>query len=215
MMGPQKKSDVDSWLEKMGIKSHPRFREAVMRVPKLLFLPRRRYFVNRSLQGRLVLGMVGAAILSFVFVLIDFYLSFGRNAGWDLDMLSVFLKAQKLPLIQLVVFVFVLVFVTVYLSHRVAGPLINLEKSLVRIAEGDLTTRLQLRPRDELKNIRDSFNIAVESLYSRVSTDRIRAKEIKLLIEQMVANQDLKPAEAAEMNRAVALLGTLTSEFKL
>ncbi len=186
-----------------------------MRVPKLLFLPRRHYFVNHSLQGRLVLGMVGAAILSFVFVLIDYYLSFGRNAGWNLEMLEVFLVAQKLPLIQLVVFVFVLVFVTVYLSHRVAGPLVNLDKSLARVADGDLTTRLQLRPRDELKNIRDSFNRAMTSLHDKMAADRGRVKEVMTLLDQIVAAPELTPGHVAEINRALALLSALTSEFRL
>ncbi len=186
-----------------------------MIMPKLLFLPRRRYFVNRSLQGRMVLAMVGAAVLSFVFVLVDYYLSFGRNAGWNLDMLEVFLVAQKLPLIQLVVFVFVLVLMTVYFSHRVAGPLVNLEKSLVRVAEGDLTTRVQLRPRDELKNVRDAFNRALNSLHHKVSSDRGRAKEMRLLLSQVVATPNLAPSDVAEINRALALLSAITTEFKL
>lgn len=186
-----------------------------MIVPKLLFLPRRRYFVNRSLQGRMVLGMVGAAVLSFVFVLIDYYLSFGRNAGWNRDMLEVFLVAQKLPLIQLVVFVFVLVFVTVFLSHRVAGPLVNLDKSLARIADGDLTTRLQLRPHDELKNIRDSFNRAMTALHGKIAADRARVKEVRALLDQIVSAPELTSAHVAEINRALALLSALTTEFKL
>jgi len=131
----------------------------------------------------MILGMVGAAVLSFIFVLIDYYLSFGRNAGWNLEMLEVFMVAQKLPMIQLVVFVFVLVFVTVFLSHRVAGPLVNLDNSLARVADGDLTTRLQLRPRDELKNIRDSFNRAMTSLHDKVAADRGRIKEVKNLLQ--------------------------------
>lgn len=186
-----------------------------MRVPKILFLPRRHYFVNRSLQGRMILGMAGAAILSFVFVLIDYYLSFGRNAGWNLDMLEVFLVAQKLPLIQLVVFVFVLVFVTVFLSHRVAGPLVNLEKSLARVAYGDLTTRLQFRPHDELKNIRDSFNRAMTSLHDKVAADRSRIKEVSALLEQIVSAPEMTPSHVAEINRALALLSALTTDFKL
>jgi methyl-accepting chemotaxis protein len=186
-----------------------------MNLPKLLFLPRRRYFVNRSLQGRLVLGMAGAAVLSFVFVLVDYYLSFGRNAGWSPEMLEVFLKAQKLPLIQLVVFVFVVVFVTVYLSHRVAGPLINLEKCLTRVADGDLTTRVQLRPRDELKDIRDSFNRMMTSLHSHVSEDRGRVKEVRLLLDQLVSSSELSASQAAEINRALSLLGGLSGNFKL
>ncbi|MBK8574552.1 MAG: methyl-accepting chemotaxis protein [Elusimicrobia bacterium] len=186
-----------------------------MIMPKLLFLPRRRYFVNRSLQGRMVLAMVGAAVLSFVFVLVDYYFSFGRNAGWGLDMLEVFLVAQKLPLIQLVVFVFVIVLMTVYLSHRVAGPLVNLEKSLLRVENGDLTTRVQLRPRDELKDVRDAFNRALSSLHRKVSSDRGRAKEMRLLLSQVVATPNLAPSDVAEINRALALLSALTTEFKL
>jgi methyl-accepting chemotaxis protein len=186
-----------------------------MIVPKFLFLPRKRYFVNRSLQGRMVVGMVGAAVLSFVFVLVDYYFSFGKNAGWGLDMLEVFLAAQKLPLIQLVVFVFVLVFMTVYLSHRVAGPLVNIENSLTRVEKGDLTTRVQLRPRDELKNVRDAFNRALDSLHSKVSTDRGRVKEMHLLLSHVVATPNLPPSDVAEINRALALLSTITTEFKL
>lgn len=198
-------------LEKMRFLPHT----AYMMVPKLLFLPRRHYFVNHSLQGRMILGMVSAAILSFIFVLIDYYLSFGRNAGWNLDMLEVFLVAQKLPLIQLVVFVFVLVFVTVFLSHRVAGPLVNLDKSLARVADGDLTTRLQLRPRDELKNIRDSFNRAMTSLHDKIAADRGRIKEVRTLLDQIVTAPELTPGHVAEINRALALLSVLTNEFKL
>ena len=74
------------------------------------------------------------------------------------------------------------------------------------MAEGDLTTRLQLRPRDELKNIRDSFNNAIGSLHARVTLERGRAKEIKQLIEQVVVHPDLHPAEAAALNRALASL---------
>lgn len=130
-------------------------------------------------------------------------------------MLEVFLKAQKLPLIQLVVFVFVVVFVTVYLSHRVAGPLINLEKSLTRVADGDLTTRVQLRPRDELKNIRDSFNRMMTSLHSHASEDRIRVKEVRALLDQLVSSSDMTASQVAEINRALSLLGGLSGNFKL
>jgi methyl-accepting chemotaxis protein len=142
------------------------------------FKPRRRYFVNWAIQGNLILGILVSVILSAVLVFLDYYLSFGRNAGWDPAMLEIFLKAQTLPVAQLVVFTFVLVFVTLFLSHRVAGPLVNLEKSLARLGEGDLTIRIRLRPRDQLKNIRDAFNRAAESLHDRAQADRTRAEEI-------------------------------------
>jgi methyl-accepting chemotaxis protein len=186
-----------------------------MPTPRIPFLPRKRFFVKRGLQVRLALGVAVAAMLSFLLVLVDYYLSFGRNAGWDMDMLAVFLKAQKLPVVQLVIFVVVLVFITLKLSHRVAGPLVNLEKSLARVSAGDLTTRVQLRPRDELKDIRDAFNAMMSQLNSHVAADRARVGEIIKIMDHLGTSDTLGAAHVAELNRATALLRRLTADFKL
>lgn len=186
-----------------------------MATPRIPFMPRKRFFVKRGLQIRLVVGVAASAMLSFMLVLLDYYLSFGRNAGWDMDMLGVFLQAQKLPVIQLVVFVVVLVFITLRLSHRVAGPLVNLEKSFARVAEGDLTTRVQLRPRDELKDIRDAFNTMMGQINSHVAADRARVGELLKILDQLVSTETPDASRVAELNRATALLRRLTADFKL
>ncbi len=186
-----------------------------MPTPRIPFLPRKRFFVKRGLQVRLAVGVAASAMLSFLLVLVDYYLSFGRNAGWDRDMLGVFLQAQKLPMIQLVVFVVVLVFITLKLSHRVAGPLVNLEKSFARVGEGDLTTRVQLRPRDELKDIRDAFNAMMGQINSHVAADRARVGELLKIIDQLVSSPTSDAARVAELNRATALLRRITADFKL
>lgn len=179
------------------------------------FQTRRHYFVSWAIQGKLVLGILAAAVLSFVLVLVDFYWSFGRNAGWDPAMLEIFLKAQKLPLVQMIVFVFVLVFLTLYFSHRVAGPLVNLEKSLARVAAGDLTTRMRLRPRDQVKNIRDAFNAAVDSLQGRVRADRSRADEIAAALDRFASGANLDPGARAEWESLRNRLGALTRDFTI
>lgn len=186
-----------------------------MPTPQIPFLPRRHFFVKQGLQFRLVVGVVASALLSFFLVLVDYYFSFGRNAGWELDMLGVFLQAQKLAVIQLVVFVAVLVFVTIKLSHRVAGPLVNLEKSFGRVREGDLTTRVQLRPRDELKDVRDAFNAMMDQLHTRVAADRARAVELSKILDQIMSSNTLRTSDVAELNRAAALLRRITADHKI
>lgn len=86
---------------------------------------------------------------------------------------------------------------------------------MARIADGDLTTRLQLRPHDELKNIRDSFNRAMTALHGKIAADRARVKEVRALLDQIVSAPELTSAHVAEINRALALLSALTTEFKL
>jgi methyl-accepting chemotaxis protein len=179
------------------------------------FQARRHYFVSWAIQGKLVLGILAAAVLSFVLVLVDFYWSFGRNAGWDPAMLEIFLKAQKLPLVQMIVFVFVLVFLTLYFSHRVAGPLVNLEKSLARLAKGDLTIRVRLRPRDQLTNIRDAFNRAVESLHDRAKADRTRAEEIHAALDNLLARPGFDEKHRENLRALRDRVTTLTRDWTI
>lgn len=164
--------------------------------------PRRKYLVSWALQGKLLLGIVAASFLSFSLILVDFYLSFGRNAGWDPAMLEIFLKAQKLPVIQLVVFAFAMVFLTIYFSHQWAGPLINVEKSLDRLGAGDLTTRIQLRPRDQLKNIRDAFNHAAVSLQTRALADREAVEKIRTFLDRLDSEKILDDRWRGELRTA-------------
>lgn len=186
-----------------------------MNPPLAGFLPRRRYFVKRGLQGRLIIGVLSAALLTFVLMMVDYYFSFGKNAGMDFRALDIFIRSQKLPLIQLTVFVFVLVAVTVILSHRVAGPLINLERSLERAGQGDLTHHIRLRPTDQLKEIRDAYNRMVDSLHARVKSDRAYTDEVRRTLERLLSTPGLGPGEQNEIKKALELLSSIARQYKI
>jgi|GEM_PF-2343710 len=176
---------------------------------------RYRYFINWDLQGRLALGVTGAAVFSFVLVFLDYYFSFGRNAGWSADMLEVFLISQKMPLIQLVVFVFALAIVSVLLSHRVAGPLVNLKKSLKCLEEGDLTHHLFLRPNDQLKDVQDSYNRAVGSLKQKITKDRAISQDLRQEIENLCKDPTLSSDARVRLINLLQILTPQTQGFKL
>jgi methyl-accepting chemotaxis protein len=52
-------------------------------------------------------------------------------------------------------------FFSIYLTHKVAGPLYRLEKYAAAMAQGDLSQRLQLRAGDELHELVEFLNSAV------------------------------------------------------
>jgi nitrogen fixation/metabolism regulation signal transduction histidine kinase len=77
-------------------------------------------------------------------------------------------------LIQTVVVVLVLVsiatiVVTLFVSHKVAGPLYRLKKAMHDLGEGDLSTEIKLREFDQLKDIAVAFNSMVQKLKERFS----------------------------------------------
>ncbi|MCF8062650.1 MAG: HAMP domain-containing protein, partial [Deltaproteobacteria bacterium] len=60
------------------------------------------------------------------------------------------------------------VFVVLYVSHKIAGPLFRFEKELAEIAEGDLTKVIHLRRKDEVTDMADSLNRMTASLRERL-----------------------------------------------
>ena len=68
------------------------------------------------------------------------------------------------------IFLFILIaWGTIYLSHKIAGPLFRFQKISEGLARGDLAIRCQLRKFDEAKRVAESLNQSLEFLDSTVS----------------------------------------------
>ena len=62
---------------------------------------------------------------------------------------------------------FILMASTLYISHRLIGPISRLEKGLDRVLEGDTSVDLQVREKDDLKNLADRIVKLVLKLRAR------------------------------------------------
>lgn len=64
----------------------------------------------------------------------------------------------KILFLGLLVVIIELGFLTIFISHKVAGPIYRLAKFAEGLREGDLTTRIYLRKGDELVEVASDFN---------------------------------------------------------
>jgi methyl-accepting chemotaxis protein len=64
----------------------------------------------------------------------------------------------RFALESLVVLIIVLPAVSVFLSHRIAGPIYRVRDSIRRVVRGDLSFRVNLRRLDHFKNLARDFN---------------------------------------------------------
>lgn len=55
-------------------------------------------------------------------------------------------------------------------SHRIAGPVFNLERCLSEIENGELGLSLRLREHDQFHEMADQFNITVEAVRAKVAS---------------------------------------------
>jgi methyl-accepting chemotaxis protein len=71
------------------------------------------------------------------------------------------------------------IFVTVVVSHKIAGPLFRFEKELGEIGEGNLTGKISLRKEDQMIEMAEALNGMVEALQEKVIKIREGIAEVK------------------------------------
>lgn len=107
----------------------------------------------------------------------------------------------------LVAFVIVTVFVTLYVSFKIGGPLYRFSQDMEYIAQGNIKKRIRLRKGDQLQKFAGDLNNMVESI-------EVRIREIQVQIEglaEVTGEEGFDPREAAQ--RAAALSQTANSLF--
>ena len=156
-------------------------------------IDRKKYLVKKELQ--VVLSGILAAILILGFVLSavtvlfmtsgnltasfnDFQLSINRTNDYLLPLL---LSCNGLLCVLGLILVF---FVVIKRTHRVVGPLVNLNQFLNRLREnGDLSQQFKIRENDQLQEIAASLNKLQNDWHGRIYDIKTEVDRLKELID--------------------------------
>lgn len=141
---------------------------------------RRKYYVSPLIQGRLISRMAVYWCVYHIFLwhaMFLYHILHYRNAVrigaatpmplWDLY--SSF-AVENTTMLVCAALVFPLIFMDmIYLTHRIAGPLVRFQNTLRRMSEGEVVRHIQLRDGDLLDELRDAFNDYLDSLHERAT----------------------------------------------
>ena len=165
---------------------------------------RRNYFINKEFQGRYIfnyflLVTIGSLVFMGVFsffssntlsiVYDNYHLQLGVTPG---------ILFKKILSTQWLFIVFgggIVVVITLFLTHRVAGPFYRFEKSLDDMNDGDLSGRITLRQKDEGKALAQKINA-----FNYVLGDRLAFIENVNTNIAMSAQQLKKVLKESEMD---------------
>jgi len=81
-------------------------------------------------------------------------------------------KVNSILILRLSLLIPIIIGVSIWFSHKIAGPVYRMKQYLRQIAEGDFSTRITLRKRDELADLAESINYLTTCL-SGVTGDNI------------------------------------------
>lgn len=118
------------------------------------------------------------------------------------------LKSANLKLIpKLIIFVLAVAFASIFVSHKIAGPIYRFEKETKAIGEGDLTVKFKLRKGDEMKELADALEKMVGALRNKIKDALESAGELSGGLEKLVG-------ESTEERRIISNLKTSLSRFE-
>lgn len=152
---------------------------------------RRNYFIKKNFQGKLILGYFLVMLAGcFIFALALTWMSsesitvvYSNN---DLQIgQTPFMLMKQLILANWFVVVIggaIVVFVATRITHRLAGPMFNLERSLDKMIDGKLDTVIYLRKKDEGKELAAKINQFNAELSASVMQVSKRSQDIEVLL---------------------------------
>jgi methyl-accepting chemotaxis protein len=182
-------------------------------------LPKRRLFlVKRKMQLRIIFLVTGAVALAVALIGTDIYLTIGRDIVRDLmdpGLYGVFKHAAAVTVVKMAVYLAVVAFLAMLLSHKMAGPVYRFERSAAAVSGGDLTHRVHLRRGDDMGDLQEAFNAMVESLQKKAAGDAALAGRLSRALEELSKKEGLPPDLLRRLQDLKADAGRLSSGFKV
>ncbi len=162
---------------------------------------RRQYFVKKDFQLNIILKFC-------LLLLISAIISTGLLFLFSQDTLTSTFRGSRLEIrtTAMVIFPAILytnlitlglisvatIIVTLFISHRLAGPLFRFEKEIREIGEGNLNKNIHLRKNDQVKAMADDLNRMCESLRGKIAGIRDDLVEISNRAENEVIIHEIE-----------------------
>ena len=101
--------------------------------------------------------------------------------------------------------------VTLYTSHKIAGPIYRIEKDLEKVMLGDLRVKFNLRKNDQLQALAVMIEALVGNLGDNIKELRLVKSELAKIFEGMRHNAD--PASLAEVEKKLQEIDKRLAKF--
>lgn len=160
---------------------------------------RRIYYIEKEFQTKYILLTIFLLLTyTFAFIIIIFspyiltlYLDFySLSEKAEAARTFLLLHSTVWPGIGGIILLFGAV--SIFITHKIAGPLYRLKKSLSEINEGNLDVKVKLRKRDDLKDLAEQVNMLVDTFRTFVTTVRIDSDLLSDYILELEREIDAK-----------------------
>ncbi len=127
---------------------------------------------------------------------------------------KIFERVSVVLVMRLLVGSFLLFVLSIFASHKIAGPLYRMENAANSIQRGDLTVDLsQLRAGDELGDLAAALNGAFSTLRTAMDRCRDAAGQLARLTTQIAKNKKQGKAGSEDFSRQISQMEVLANKL--
>ena len=131
---------------------------------------RKNVLTKKGLQLHITRNFLLLMILFSLFVGFEVFVSMWQVVSYSIPEDSVTLVRKQI-LFRMIVFAVpvacVIVACSIVLTHKIAGPLYRLEKKLQKLAKGEDVGYIQIRKKDQLKELASTINDLIRSIKNK------------------------------------------------
>jgi len=175
---------------------------------------RSKILINRPFQLKMSFILsTWVVVLALIYPLVIFY-AFDQFTQSLLDsspevMALINARRQELLIsvsILYVAFALIIFFMTLFVSHRIAGPIFKLKRALEQAINGDYSDKIRFRKYDYFTELADTYNELMEVLQNdgKLAQNSDRMKKICSRIENI--SERVEPSLKQELDGIVASL---------
>jgi methyl-accepting chemotaxis protein len=143
---------------------------------------RKRVLTRKPFQLKYVVLAIAGFLVTIGLAQMSLYYQLARVVLQQPQFTGVFAVAQHMNMVFFSWFMLgtlIIVGGGIFISHRIVGPLQRLEEMLLKVGQGDLSTEMRIRSKDEFKEVAVSFNSMLHGLRKAQGRDHKLAGEIK------------------------------------
>ena len=179
-------------------------------------MTRKNYFISKGMQSKfagtilLLVFLIAVITACNIYVLATFFLSnqatVSQEQSVETMMRGFLVDFWPRLLLLILVNVIIIFIVSIMYSHQIAGPAYKLEKSIHRIASGDLTFEIHLRRNDNLKEVASAINQMLARFRETLASAKTLANDITTKMEAFGKDDRLIPLvkSAKELQEKIA-----------
>ena len=177
---------------------------------------RRNYYINKKFQRNFIIKFCSLVALGSVISAAVIYEMSKATVTTTFENSRLAIKTTAdfiLPTVLLsgavviVVIGVATIIITLFTSHKIAGPLYRMDKDVQEVAAGNLAKRFNLRQGDEIRPLAESLDRMAERL-------RVDIAEAKNAFSELESAPDLGPASSAKAKDALRRLKSVIEKFK-